>query len=172
METVFQSILPVFTLILGYMLNVWVGSVESRRDIRRRRIAEKEKAYGEISSKLHELFEKKRLNTLKETSTLADVPIWGKPDISVIVQAYDELMAVVFKNNLYLPHHMIQALLDLKIIDLREGLHNLPSEKAERITFLENHADRMWSRAKAIIDKMRKDLELGEYPDEMLKLWR
>jgi hypothetical protein len=173
MESFFQTLLPVVTLMLGYLLNVWVGSVESRRDIERRRIGEKERAYALIIGKLHDLFETYRIQTLKTTTNITGTPLWGNPDGHLMPQKYDELMGLVFENSLYLTPDVIQALIDLKLNDFRARINRDPKEtKIDHIDFLETHADNMWKEAKTIINEMRREIGLEEYPEDLLAMWR
>lgn len=176
MENYFQIILPIITLVIGYFLNVWIGSIESNREIKRRRIAIKEKAYADITWKLHDLFEEYRKNTLRKTTTIAETPIFGEPDDSIIPQKYDELEKLVYRYSLYLQPSIIQALVNLKLIDFREGIKHTamkPNEnKMEKIRYLEQHVDEMWKQAKIIISEMRDELGLEKYPDDLLNPWR
>jgi len=173
-NTLIQILLPIATLILGYLLNVWVGSIESKRDVARRRISDKEKAYAQITAKLHELFETYRLQTLKSTTEIAGFSMFGKPDESEITKKYNELESLVYESSLYLKPSIIQALVDLKLTDFRTRVKQTSEnqDKSEYIRFLEQHADYMWLKAKKIISEMRKELGLEEYPDDLLKMWR
>jgi hypothetical protein len=176
MDPILQSLLPVGTLILGYFLNVWVGSIESGREVKRRRIAEKEKAYARILAKLHELFEEYRLQTLRTTTQTAGYRMFGEPDENVIPAHYADLEKIVYENSLYLRPSIIQALVDLKLTDFRTRVQHTSrgrdETQAERIQSLEQHADAMWVKAKAIISDMRKELGLEEYPKDLLRMWR
>jgi len=173
MDPLIQTLLPVATLVLGYLLNVWVGSIESKRDVTRRRIAEREKAYAQITAKLHELFEIYRIQTLRTTSQIAGTPLWGPPDENQIATKYDELETLVYSSSLYLKPSIIQGLVDLKLTDLRTRVQqgSQAENKVKHIQFLEKHADDMWLKAKKIISEMRKELGLEEYPDDLLKMW-
>jgi len=176
MSRYLETIIPIITLVLGYFLNVWVGSIESSREIKRRRVAEKEKAYAEITEKLHEIFEEYRINTLRATSTIAGTSIFGKPNESLISQKYDELEKLVYKYSLYLKPSIIQSLVDLRLIDFRETVQNIlgnpDASKIDKIEFLEKHADELWKKSKSIISKMRDELGLEKYPDDLLNPWR
>ena len=174
MDPLLQALLPVVTLILGYLINVWVGSIESKRDISRRRIADREKAYALIIAKLHELFETYRIRTLRTTSQIAGTPLWGPPDENKITEKYNELEALVYEHSLYLKPSIIQALINLKLSDFRTRVKETRQDLDEvtRIEFLEHHADNMWLKAKKIISEMRKQLGLEEYPDDLLNMWR
>ena len=172
MDKLLPIIIPIITLILGYLLNIFADSLNSKRETKRRRILAKEKAYGEISMELHRFFEIYRVEILQKTRTLTGKHTSKKPNPDTIPEKYDKLMQIVFQHNLYLSHEMTQDLLDLKYIDYRARENSHFESKEEYIYFLENHADNMWSKAKEIINEMREDLNLGKYPDNMLKFWR
>lgn len=185
MDTILQTLLPVATLVIGYLLNVWVGSIESKRDVARRQTAEKEKAFAEISAKLHELFEAYRVETLREnTHRLYQSSMFGEPDHDLIPQQYDGLIALVFKHSLYLKPSIIQALVDLKLVDFRLRVKEIEKDRTntdeqanrmqalKQVKFSEQHVDQMWSQAKKIMNEMRGELGLGSYPDGILKMWR
>ena len=176
MNNFLQIILPIITLLLGYFLNVFLGSIESNREIKRRRIAEKEKAYGEITGKLHELFEEYRKNTLKETSHISGTPLFGKADSTIIYQKFDELDSLVYKYSLFLKPNIIQALIDLKLFEVRKYIGRLSPKSIENseehIHFLEQFDDEIWKKAKQIISEMRDELGLEKYPEDLLNHWK
>jgi hypothetical protein len=176
MDSILQTLLPVLTLILGYLLNVWVGSLESRRNEKIRRVADKEKAYAKISAKIHEVFEKYRVTTLH--SNMYAHAKMTNPDefkeLKLVAEEFDELQKLVFEYSLYLNPTILQKLVDLQLVDFRAQVQNIMSKKEtlESIEFKEKHADELWSKAKNIMSQMRIELGLEPYPDEILKMWR
>ena len=183
MNAILQSLIPVATLILGYLLNVWVGSIESKRNQKMRRIADREKAYAEISSNLHDLFETYRVITLNANLRRVTSPTSKNnlhetinrdfDDIKEIATKYDSLRQIVFKQSLFLKPEILQALIDLPLKDVRLRYENVDIDSdSDKIQFEEKHVDQLWSRAKAIMSQMRVELGLEPYPDDILKMWR
>jgi hypothetical protein len=183
MNSVLQNLVPVATLILGYLLNVWVSSIESKRSQQMRRVADREKAYAIISSNLHSLFEAYRVITLNANlrrhispvskSNLNETINQDREDINTIAVKYDRLREVVFEQSLYLKPEILQSLIDLPLMDVRLRYDNLDMKtESEKIRFEEKHVDQLWSRAKTIMSQMRVELGLEPYPDEVLKMWR
>jgi len=91
-----------------------------------------------------------------------------------MVKQYKELEDLVFEHSLYLKPSVIQAIADLKLDDLRTRIQQEPRESkgSDRATFNENHLDRLWSKAKRIMTEMRQELDLGPYPEDVMRIWR
>lgn len=174
MDRLIETLFPVLTLVIGYLLNVWVGALESRRNVRARRVADKEKAYASISSKLHEIFDVyQQIVSLDNTYMFNQMENPKQSEGSLkISQKFSELKNLVFEQSLYLSPKIIQLLLDLESEDFI-AIINFFSEiptPSERIEFNTKHANELWSRAKNIMSQMRTELGLEPYPDEVLKI--
>jgi hypothetical protein len=186
-----QVLLPLFTLIIGYLLNIIASSIESQRSEKKRRIFDKEQAYAKISAKLHDLFETYRILTLN--ANLDRIPLHShnnsSEDITFTSKKYEtlayfeplrakynELRILVFNNSLYLKPNIIQKLVDLQLIDFRGKVDfifkSIDKDPIETIQFEEQHVDQLWSQAKEIMNEMRLELGLDPYPDSILKILR
>jgi len=171
-----QVLLPITTLVLGYALSLVASAIDSRRSEKRRRIADKERAYVLIFAKLHQMFEAYRRITLTANmDRMAGVGrLWSLEDNQGIAAYYDELEAVVFEQSLFLSAENLQRLLDLKLTDVRGRFRGepTPAGSLDDVTCEEQRVDRLWSEAKAIMSDMRTEIGLDPYPEDVLKMWR
>lgn len=183
MDTFIKVLLPLITLVIGYSLNLFASSLESKRKERKRRIAEKEQAYAKISAKLHDVFETYRILTLEANMTRAPSPLGTtgegnkifydrRKDIETIAAKYRELKTLVFEQSLYLKPEILQNLVDLSLADVRRRHGKRHEDAWEEIEFEEQHVDQLWSDAKAVMNDMRLELGLDPYPDTIMKMWR
>lgn len=175
MDNWFQILLPIATLLLGYFLNIWVGSIESTREIQRRRIMEREKAYAEIIAKLHELFKDYRHYLVQTRNQLLDSSPFNRQLHDLLFEKDAELVRLIHKHSLYLKPSILEALRNVYVTSAGEvdedALSRPDEEKIKEMDFWDDHAEETWAKAKVIISEMRHELGLEEYPENILNLW-
>ncbi len=176
---------PVITLILGYLLSFSQEFIRKKIDKDKMRYEKKVKAYEEIFSALLFLFEEHK-TFFYSYDRFSDSQKNNERHIKVC-KKHDDLKRVINKKSIYIEKEILSDLLEFigrynkELVDDFQLLFydnnseneedNVFSKEVEKNGFILDQQMRElennWEEAKKIMNDMRKELGLEDYPDEL-----
>lgn len=176
---IWSIVIPLLTLIVGYLLNILKGLFDFSRETRKEQIHKREGVYEEIFVKLFVVFQKYKSAAILISARYSTGNDKGK-DISGNIENdvgpdFKELETLLLSKSLLIDADIFESFLRIPGMFRRRLLS---MEKLEKVLDIKNiarfeieHADLLWKYTLGVMNKVRKKIGLDIYPYTLLSFW-
>jgi hypothetical protein len=178
--SIWPVVVPLFTLVVGYLLNILKGVFDFSRETKKESIQKRERVYEEIFVRLFTVFKRYKMAVIRcglRSSPTGDHQEWDlSKDIEEAVGTdFSDLETLLYSKSLLIDADVFEELLRIP------GMFGLRRREFEELQtrgimmniarFEIDHADLLWKYTLKVMNKVRRDIGLNRYPESLLSFW-